>query len=78
MSKRLRFLISFTFVVGVFLNCPSKAADPNLVGWGNNTGTEKIEFRVSEYRLRCEHGSGSRLGNTFVNDNQWHYVVLTV
>jgi len=62
MSKRLRFLISFTFVVG----------------WGNNTGTEKIEFRVSEYRLRCEHGSGSRLGNTFVNNNQWHHVALTV
>ena len=49
-----------------------------IVGWGNNVGTEKVEFRVSEYRLRVEHGSGNRQGDTVVGDNQWHHVALTV
>ena len=49
-----------------------------IVGWGNNTGTERVEFRVSEYRLRTEHGSGNRQGDTFVSDNEWHHVALTV
>ncbi len=49
-----------------------------IVGWGNNVGTERIEFRVSEYRLRTEHGSGNRQGDTFVSDNEWHHVALTV
>ncbi len=49
-----------------------------IVGWGNNTGTERIEFRINDYRLRTEHGSGSRQGDTFVSDNEWHHVALTV
>jgi len=49
-----------------------------IVGWGNNTALERVEFRVSEYRLRVEHGSGNRQGNTVVSDNQWHHVALTV
>ncbi|MHC4700763.1 MAG: LamG domain-containing protein, partial [Planctomycetota bacterium] len=49
-----------------------------IVGWGNNSGTERVEFRVSEYRLRVEHGSGNRQGDTVVSDNQWHHVALTV
>jgi len=49
-----------------------------IVGWGNNVGTEKMEFRVSEYRLRVEHGSGNRQGDTFVSDDEWHHVALTV
>ncbi len=54
------------------------AANGEIVGWGNNVGTERVEFRVSEYRLRVEHGSGNRQGNTVVSDNQWHHVALTV
>jgi len=50
----------------------------NIMGWGNNAGTERVEFRVSEYRLRVEHGSGNRQGSTVVSDNEWHHVVLTV
>jgi hypothetical protein len=49
-----------------------------IVGWGNNVATERVEFRVSEYRLRVEHGSGNRQGDTVVSDNQWHHVALTV
>ena len=49
-----------------------------IVGWGNNSGRERVEFRVSEYRLRVEHGSGNRQGDTVVSDNQWHHVALTV
>jgi hypothetical protein len=49
-----------------------------IVGWGNNVGTEKVEFRVSDYRLRVEHGDGNRQGDTIVGDNQWHHVALTV
>ena len=54
------------------------AGNGEIVGWGNNVGTEKVEFRVSEYRLRVEHGSGNRQGDTVVSDNQWHHVALTV
>ncbi len=54
------------------------AANGEIVGWGNNVGTERVEFRVSEYRLRVEHGSGNRQGDTNVSDNQWHHVALTV
>ncbi|MCP4257878.1 MAG: LamG domain-containing protein [Planctomycetes bacterium] len=53
-------------------------ANGEIVGWGNNTGTERVEFRVSESRLRVEHGSGNRQGDTNVSDNQWHHVALTV
>ncbi len=53
-------------------------ANGEIVGWGNNTGTERVEFRVSESRLRVEHGSGNRQGDTVVGDNQWHHVALTV
>ena len=54
------------------------SANGEIVGWGNNTATERVEFRVSEYRLRVEHGSGNRQGDTVVADNQWHHVALTV
>ena len=54
------------------------AGNGEIVGWGNNVGTERVEFRVSEYRLRVEHGSGNRQGDTVVGDNQWHHVALTV
>jgi len=54
------------------------AGNGEIVGWGNNSGTERVEFRVSEYRLRVEHGSGNRQGDTVVSDNQWHHVALTV
>jgi hypothetical protein len=54
------------------------SANGEIVGWGNNTGTERVEFRVSESRLRVEHGSGNRQGDTVVADNQWHHVALTV
>ena len=49
-----------------------------IVAWGNNVGRERVEFRVNEYRLRVEHGSGNRQGDTFVSDNEWHHVALTV
>jgi len=54
------------------------SANGEIVGWGNNTGTERVEFRVSESRLRVEHGSGNRQGDTVVGDGQWHHVALTV
>jgi len=50
----------------------------NIMGWGNNVGTERVEFRVSEYRLRVEHGSGNRQGGTVVGDNEWRHVALAV
>ena len=53
-------------------------ANGEIVGWGNNVATERVEFRVSEYRLRVEHGAGNRQGDTIVADNQWHHVALTV
>ena len=49
-----------------------------LVGWGNTVNTERVEFRINENRLRCQHGAGNRQGDTDVNDGGWHHVALTV
>ncbi|MHC4584512.1 MAG: LamG domain-containing protein [Planctomycetota bacterium] len=54
------------------------AGNGEIVGWGNNSATERVEFRLNESRLRTEHGSGNRQGDTVVSDNQWHHVALTV
>ena len=53
------------------------SANGEIVGWGNNSSTERVEFRINEYRLRVEHPN-NRQGNTVVSDNQWHHVALTV
>ena len=49
-----------------------------IVGWGNNSGRQRVEFRLEGGRLRVEHGSGNKRGDNNVNDNQWHHVVLVV
>jgi hypothetical protein len=49
-----------------------------IVGWGNNSGRQRVEFRLDGGRLRVEHGSGNKRGDTTVNDNRWHHVALVV
>ena len=52
--------------------------DGTMVYWGRNSGTRRVDFRVSAGRLRVEHGSGNIQGNTPVNDGQWHHVAMTI
>lgn len=49
-----------------------------IVGWGNNSGRQRVEFRLDGGRLRVEHGSGNKRGDTNVNDDRWHHVALVV
>ncbi len=49
-----------------------------IVGWGNASGRQRVEFRLDGGRLRVEHGSGNKRGDTDVDDNQWHHVALVV
>ncbi len=49
-----------------------------IVGWGNNSGRQRVEFRLHGGRLRVEHGGGNKRGDTNVNDDQWHHVALVV
>jgi len=51
-----------------------------IVGWGNNSNGERVEFRTNGDRLRCENGGGDRFveGATLVDDDEWHHVAVTV
>jgi hypothetical protein len=49
-----------------------------IVGWGNNSGQQRVEFRLDGGRLRVEHGSGNKRGDNNVNDNRWHHVAMVV
>jgi len=54
-------------------------ANGSIVGWGTNTGSgARMGFRVNSGELRCEHGEGNIVGNTTMNDGEWHHVALTV
>jgi len=51
-----------------------------IVGWGNPTNGQRVEFRTLDDRLRCENGGGARFveGDTLVDDDEWHHVAVTV
>ncbi|MHC4323659.1 MAG: LamG-like jellyroll fold domain-containing protein [Planctomycetota bacterium] len=51
-----------------------------IVGWGNNSNGQRVEFRTISDRLRCENGGGDRFveGATQVDDDEWHHVAVTV
>ena len=49
-----------------------------MVTWGNNSGRQRLSFRVDGGTLRTEHGSGNLRGNTVVNDGEWHHAALVV
>ena len=51
-----------------------------IVGWGNPTNGQRVEFRTNDDRLRCENGGSARFveGETFVDDDEWHHVAVTV
>jgi len=58
----------------------SAAHNGEIVGWGQPTNGQRVEFRVNAGVLRCEIGGGDRyvLGRTSVWDNEWHHVGVTV
>ena len=49
-----------------------------IMGWGQPSGRQRVEFRVDGNRLRVEHGSGDIRGDTPLNDSQWHHVAAVV
>jgi hypothetical protein len=54
------------------------SGDRTIVSWGTSTNMIRIDFRLFEGRLRVEHGSGNRQGDTNLNDGEWHHVALTL
>jgi hypothetical protein len=49
-----------------------------IMGWGQTSGRQRVEFRVNGNRLQVEHGSGDTRGDTPLNDSQWHHVAAVV
>ena len=69
-----------TFSIACWIK--TTAVDGELVTWGSNDGTgvggQRQNFRMNGGRLRAEHGNGALRGNTYVNDGEWHHIVLNV
>ncbi len=56
--------------------------NPVMISWGTNSNSKKWVFRVqdnngTEGAIRAEVHSGYVVGNTAVNDGQWHHVACT-
>ncbi|MHC4369116.1 MAG: LamG-like jellyroll fold domain-containing protein, partial [Planctomycetota bacterium] len=52
------------------------SGDRTIASWGTNSSKLRVDFRLFEGRLRVEHGSGNRQGDTTLNDGNWHHVAL--
>ncbi len=63
------------FSVSLWVNT---TANGTMVNWGTNSGSQRVDLRLDQGRLRVEHGNGNLQGKTVLNDGQWHHVVLTV
>ena len=51
-----------------------------IVGWGNPSNGQRVEFRTNADTLRCENGADPRfvVANTNLSDDEWHHVAVTV
>ena len=56
----------------------TNSGDRTIASWGTNTNKLRVDWRLFEGRLRVEHGSGNRQGDTALNDGEWHHVALTM
>jgi hypothetical protein len=64
------------FTCAAWIRCT--ADNGTIMGWGHTSGRQRVEFRINGQRLRVEHGAGNKRGDTNVDDDQWHHVVLVV
>ncbi len=53
-------------------------SDGEMVTWGVSASKTKLGWRLNGGRLRIEHGGGALRANTYVNDDEWHHVALSV
>ncbi len=53
-------------------------SDGEMVTWGISASKTKLGWRLNGGRMRIEHGGGALRANTYVNDGEWHHVVVTV
>jgi hypothetical protein len=49
-----------------------------IIGWGPNVDGQRFGFRINDSRLRTEHQGGNVQGDSYVIDNRWHHVAVTV
>jgi hypothetical protein len=54
------------------------SGDRTIASWGTNTSRLRVDFRLAAGKLRVEHGAGNMVGNTTLNDGEWHHVALTM
>jgi Concanavalin A-like lectin/glucanases superfamily/HpiC1 cyclase len=64
--------------VSAWVNTTAAADEGDIMYWGRNSGTRRVDFRINAGRLRVEHGSGNIQGDTTLNDGEWHHVALTM
>ncbi len=56
----------------------TSTATGEIVGWGPNVASQKMELRIDVGRLRCEHQGGNVQGSTNLTDGGWHHVAVTI
>jgi hypothetical protein len=49
-----------------------------IIGWGPNVDGQRFGFRINDSRLRTEHQGGNVQGDSYVIDDRWHHVAVTV
>jgi len=54
------------------------SGDRTIASWGTNSSRLRVDFRLAGGKLRVEHGAGNVLGNTALNNGEWHHVGLTM
>ena len=64
------------FTCAAWIKCTND--NGTIMGWGQPSGKQRVEFRINGQRLRVEHGSGNKRGDTNVDNDQWRHVVLVV
>jgi len=70
-----------SFSITAWIKTASEFEDHTIVGWGPNTGGARFGFRIEDadgFSVRYSNGNGNVQSNTAVNDDQWHYVAITV
>jgi hypothetical protein len=56
----------------------TSTATGEIVGWGPNVASQRMELRIDAGRLRGEHQGGNVQGSTNLTDGGWHHVAVTL
>ncbi len=64
------------FTIAKWIKTTAEAG--SMLTWGTHAGRQRLGWRINNGALRIEHQAGALVGNTAVNDDEWHHVALVV